>query len=87
MINELFQAINISEESEREKLSQDERTLVQINGVTLTVGNFVSLARTYPGRSKETILNDWIDQKVVDREALSRHYERTPELENMVDQL
>jgi len=82
--NELFQAIQISEESEREKLSQDDRTLVQINGVTLTAGHFASLARTYPGRSKETILNDWIDQKVVDREALSRHYERTPELENMV---
>jgi parvulin-like peptidyl-prolyl isomerase len=82
--NELLQAINISEESEREKLSQDDRTLVQINGITLTAGNFISLARTYPGRSKETILNDWIDQKVVDREALSRHYERIPELENMV---
>mgnify|MGYP002260223468 CR=1 FL=1 len=82
--NELFQAIQISEESEREKLSQDARTLVQINGVTLTAGNFASLARTYPGRSKETILKDWIDQKVVDREALSRRYERTPELENMV---
>ena len=82
--NELFQAIQISEESEREKLSQDARTLVQINGVTLTAGNFASLARTYPGRSKETILKDWIDQKVVDREALSRHYERTPELENTV---
>ncbi len=82
--NELFQAIQISEESEKEKLSQDARILVQIDGVTLTVGNFASLAKTYPGRSKETILNDWIDQKVVDREALSRHYERTPELENTV---
>jgi parvulin-like peptidyl-prolyl isomerase len=82
--NELFQAINISEETEREKLSQDARTLVQIDGVTFTVGNFASLARTYPGRSKETILKDWIDQKVVDKEALSRHYERTPELENTV---
>src|SRR4030043_1444183 len=82
--NELFQAIQISEESEKEKLSQDARPLVQIDGVTLTVGNFASLARTYPGRSKETILKDWIDQKVGDREALSRHYERTPELENTV---
>lgn len=82
--NELLQAINISEKSEKEKLSQDERILVQINGATLTAGNFASLASTFSGRSKEKILNDWIDQKVVDKEALSRHYERTPELENMV---
>jgi parvulin-like peptidyl-prolyl isomerase len=82
--NEIFQAINMSEESEKEKLLNDGRVLVQINGVTLTAGNFISLGRANPGRSKEKILNDWIDQKVVDKEALSRHYERMPELENMI---
>jgi parvulin-like peptidyl-prolyl isomerase len=82
--NAIFQTINISEESERKRLSNDGRILAQVNGVNLTAGNFISLARTYPARSKETILNDWIDQKVIDREALSRHYERMPELENMV---
>jgi parvulin-like peptidyl-prolyl isomerase len=82
--NAIFQTINISEESERKRLSNDGRILAQVNGVNLTAGNFMSLARTYPARSKETILNDWIDQKVIDREALSRHYERTPGLENMV---
>jgi parvulin-like peptidyl-prolyl isomerase len=82
--DEIFQTINISEESEREKLLNDERILVQVNGATLTAGNFISLARANPKGSKEKILNDWIDQKVVDKEALSRHYERTPELENMI---
>jgi parvulin-like peptidyl-prolyl isomerase len=82
--DEIFQTINISEESEREKLLDDERILVQVNWVTLTAGNFISLARANPKGSKEKILNDWIDQKVVDKEALSRHYERTPELENMI---
>ena len=70
---------------EIEKLSKDERTLVDVNGSVLTVSDFVTLARSFPGKSKEVILNDWIDRKVVDQEALSRHYELKPELRDMVD--
>jgi peptidyl-prolyl cis-trans isomerase C len=69
---------------ELETLSKDERTLAEVNGSLLTVGDFVALAKPYPKKSKEKILNDWIDRKVVDHEALNRHYELNPDLKNMV---
>jgi peptidyl-prolyl cis-trans isomerase C len=83
--DDIFSSINLAEKSETEKLSQDERILVQINGATLTVRDFVSLAKSYPKRSKDTILNDWIEQKLIDLEALSRHYEKQKEFREMVD--
>jgi peptidyl-prolyl cis-trans isomerase C len=83
--DEIFSSIHLAEKSETEKLSQDERVLVEINGSTLTVGDFVSLAKSYPKRSKELILNDWIEQKLVDLEALSRHYEKQKDFKEMVD--
>jgi parvulin-like peptidyl-prolyl isomerase len=83
--NEIFPSINLSEPSAMEKLSQDERTLVQVNGFTLTVRDFVSLMKSYPKKSKDIILNDWIEQKLVDREALDRHYEKQKEFRRMVD--
>jgi peptidyl-prolyl cis-trans isomerase C len=83
--NEVFASINLSETNEVEKLSQDERILVQINGATLTVGDFMTVAKSSPRKSKEEILNEWIDQKLVDREALSRHYETSTDLKEMVE--
>jgi parvulin-like peptidyl-prolyl isomerase len=83
--DEIFSSINLAEKSETEKLSQDERILVRINGSTLTVGDFVSLAKSYPKRSKDAILNDWTEQKLIDIEALSRHYEKQKEFREMVD--
>jgi parvulin-like peptidyl-prolyl isomerase len=83
--DEIFSSINLAEKSEIEKLSQDERVIVQINGSTLTVGDFVSLAKSYPKRSKELILNDWIEQNLIDIEALDRHYEKQKEFRRMVD--
>ena len=85
MNNEIFSSINLSEPNEIEKLSQDERTLVQVNGFTLTVRDFVSLMKSYPKKSKEAVLNDWIEQKLVDREALDRHYETRKDFKEMVD--
>jgi parvulin-like peptidyl-prolyl isomerase len=35
-------------------------------------------------KSKEEILNNWIDRKLIDQEALSRHYEREPEFKGRV---
>jgi parvulin-like peptidyl-prolyl isomerase len=82
--NEIFSSINISEKSDVEKLSQDKRILVQVNGSILTVADFMAIAKSSPGKSKETILNEWIDQKVVDHEALNRHYDTRRDLKEMV---
>jgi peptidyl-prolyl cis-trans isomerase C len=83
--NEIFSSINLSEPSETEKLSQDERTLVQVNDFNLTVRDFVSLMKSYPKKSKDIVLDDWIEQKLVDREALDRHYEKQKKFRQMVE--
>ncbi|GEM_PF-605948 len=82
---ELLSAVRLDGGSEEiERLSKDERTLAEVNGSLLIIGDFVSLAKSYPRKSKDEILNDWIDRKVVDHEALIRHYEMNPDLKNMV---
>jgi peptidyl-prolyl cis-trans isomerase C len=83
--NEIFSSINLPEPNEMEKLSQDERIVVQVNDFALTVRDFVSLMKSYPKKSKEAVLNDWIEQKLVDREALDRHYEKQKDFKEMVD--
>jgi peptidyl-prolyl cis-trans isomerase C len=84
--NELLSAIKLSESREDlEKWSKDERPLAEVNGSILTVGDFVAIIATpYTRKSKEEILNGWIDRKIVDHEALSRHYEMKPELKKML---
>jgi parvulin-like peptidyl-prolyl isomerase len=82
---EPLSAINLSGGSEEiEKWSKDKRTLVEINGSVLTVGDFVTMAIPYNRKSNEDILNSWIDRKIVDQEALSRHYENSPDLSKMI---
>jgi len=82
--NDILKSVNLSEGSESEKLAQDESVLARVNGSSITVKDFIAMAKSYPKISKETILNNWIDQKVVDHEALSRHYETKTDLKNMV---
>jgi peptidyl-prolyl cis-trans isomerase C len=83
--NEIFSSMDRSEESKKEELSRDERILVQINGATLTVRDFMAVAKSFPKKSKETILNEWIDQKVVDHEAIDCHYETKTDLKDMIN--
>jgi len=45
---------------EREKWAEDSSPLVEIDNVTLTVGDFVRIARPSTRRTKEDILNIWI---------------------------
>jgi peptidyl-prolyl cis-trans isomerase C len=82
--NEIFSSIDMSGESKKEELSQDERILVQVNGATLTVKDFMAMAKPFPKKSQEIILNEWIDQKVIDHEALNRHYDTMTDLKDMV---
>jgi len=82
---ELLSSVNLGGGKEDlEKLSKDERPLVRVNGSSLTVAEFVAMAESYPKSSGEDILNRWIDFKVVDDEAISRHYEKTADLKEMV---
>jgi parvulin-like peptidyl-prolyl isomerase len=69
---------------ERGKWAEDMRPLVEIDNTILTAGDFVRIARPSTRRTKEDILKIWIDRKLVDLEALSRHYEREPRFKRMV---
>lgn len=83
--SELLSAIEMVRGSEEiEKWSKDERPLAEVNGSVLTVGDFVAIASPYIRKSNEDIINNWIDRKLVDQEALSRHYENKPDLKKMV---
>ncbi len=82
---ELLSTINLSGGSEEtEKWSKDKRPLVEINSSVLTVGDFVAIAAPNTRKSNEDILNSWIDRKIIDHEALSRHYENSPDLKKMI---
>jgi parvulin-like peptidyl-prolyl isomerase len=70
---------------EREKWAEDTRPLVEIDNATLTAGDFVSIARPSTRKTKEDILKSWINRKLVDIEALSRHYEKDPQVKRMVN--
>jgi parvulin-like peptidyl-prolyl isomerase len=80
----LFSLRHSKDKAEREKMLNDERILAEVNGDTLTVGKFLS---SIPARSRQTedkLLQNWIDTKLVDSEALSRHYEKEPDLGNRI---
>lgn len=82
---ELFSSINFEGSREEiEQWSHDSSPLVEIGDKILTVGEFIKMARPSTRRTKEDILNSWIDLKLVDIEALSRHYEREPELKRKI---
>lgn len=68
----------------RQKKSKDKKPLVELDGAVLTVEDFVKMITSSMKRSKESIIDNWIDRKVVDQEALRRHYEANPELKKMV---
>jgi len=55
-----------------------------VNGSVLTVGDFIEAARSLFSKAPEDVLNNCIDRKVIDHEALGRHYETGPDLKKMV---
>lgn len=69
--------------NQEEQWKDDERPLVKLYDNVLTVAGFVKMAR--PGDTKKDVLDNWISYKLVDHEALSRHYEETPELKEMLE--
>ncbi|MEW6676005.1 MAG: peptidyl-prolyl cis-trans isomerase [Nitrospirota bacterium] len=82
---ELLSAIKLDGGKEEiEKWSKDKRPLAKVNGSVLEAGDFVAIATPYIRKSNEEILNNWIDRKLIDHEALSRHYEMKPDLAKAV---
>jgi peptidyl-prolyl cis-trans isomerase C len=82
---EILSSIKLGEAGEDlEKWKKDERPLVDVDGSILTVALFVELASPYSRKSNEDIINGWIDRKLVDNEALSYHYEETPDLKKKI---
>ena len=68
----------------REEWLKDKRSLVQAKNMTVTIGDFVAMLPEKPLKSNEEILNKWLDRKMVDIEAVSRHYDVNSDLKEMV---
>ncbi|MEW6418223.1 MAG: peptidyl-prolyl cis-trans isomerase [Nitrospirota bacterium] len=79
---ELLSAIKVGGESE--EIKKDKMPLAEVNGSILTAEDFVAMVTPGTRKSSEDILNNWIDRKLVDHEALSRHYENEPNLKKML---
>jgi parvulin-like peptidyl-prolyl isomerase len=70
--NELLASLDLKD---RKSLEGDTRMVVESDSISLTVSEFVTLLRPRQGAQREKILKGWIERKLVDEEALSRHYE------------
>ncbi len=82
---ELLASIKLDEvEKTREEWSKDIRPLVQANNMTLTVGDFAAVLPENLVKSKEEILDNWLDFKLVDMDALSRQYDVNTDLKDAV---
>jgi peptidyl-prolyl cis-trans isomerase C len=88
---ELLSAIKLSG-SEREKWTKDSSPLVEVYDSVMTVSDLLANAHTPAAgeqssddeKIKNAIIDKWLDYKLVDHEALSRHYENRPELKAKV---
>jgi peptidyl-prolyl cis-trans isomerase C len=74
----------VCESKEMEKCKKDKRTLAEADDEVLTVGDLIKIAGPSFSQSPENIVNNWIDCKVVDHEALRRHYEKGADMKEMV---
>jgi peptidyl-prolyl cis-trans isomerase C len=82
---ELLASIKLEEgDKTREEWLKDKRPLVQANNMTLSAGDFVAMLPERPLKSNEEILDKWLDLKMVDLEAISRHYDVNSDLKDMV---
>jgi parvulin-like peptidyl-prolyl isomerase len=80
---ELLSSIKV-DKTNKEKWLNEKSTLVEVNEEILTAGKFTSFLRSSDQKAKEKVLKHWLDRKLVDQEALSRHYEINTDLKDMV---
>jgi parvulin-like peptidyl-prolyl isomerase len=66
--------------SGHEKWADDTRTLLVLDGESLRVKDFIALLPPVIKIPGKEMLDNWINRKLVDKEALSRRYDLKPEL-------
>ena len=72
--HELLAEVNLNgSEEERKKWLEDRTPLVTINETVLIVSDFFSSIPPKNRKSKEQLVESWIERKLVDEEALRRH--------------
>jgi hypothetical protein len=82
--DELLSALKADEEKKEAGNKPDEKQpLVEIDGELLTSGEFISMMKQKRKNFEEDVIKDWIERKLIDMEALNRHYERQPDLRDM----
>ena len=69
---------------EMEKGIPDKRPLVEVDGDVLTAGDFISMISQTRKKAEEDMINGWIERKLIDQEALRRHYEEQSDLKDML---
>ncbi|MDQ7787452.1 MAG: peptidyl-prolyl cis-trans isomerase [Thermodesulfovibrionales bacterium] len=83
--HELLAEVNLNgSEEERKKWLEDRTPLVTMNETVLTVSDFFSSVPLKNRKSKEQLVESWIERKLVDQEALSRHYENDPDMKRSI---
>ena len=76
----------IEKNSDKEELMNDKRPLAEVNNDVLTVSEFMkSLQEMKKKGNLEKLVNNWIERKLVDQEALSRKYYLRSPLKEKVD--
>lgn len=70
---------------ERKAYLNDQRIIVRVDRYTLTIGEFVKMMRPLMDEdTRQRIIDNWIDYRVVDLEALSRRYDETSDLKERI---
>jgi len=82
--DEILTAIKLDKgKEERDKWSEDERLLVKVNDISLTVKDFISMVPPLVRKPADEIIHNWVDRKLVDQEALGRNYVMRAPLKDM----
>lgn len=85
--HELLSEVSLnSSDDERKKWLEDRRPLTIVNDAELTVSDFLSSIPPRNQLSREQLIQIWIERKLVDMEALNRHYEKNADMKRSIRQ-
>ncbi len=73
----LASVTSVTGKEETENLANDKRTLAEINGSVFTIKDYIASAADT--ETRKLALNNWIYQKLIDKEALRRQYDAEPD--------
>lgn len=63
---------------------EPEKIVAEVNGDKLTISVFKNLIKQGSKYSPEALVNNWIERKLIDHEALSRNYQNLPEIKDKI---